>query len=923
MAFGTGQVARILRGDGAVRNLHLGAAGASRRPNFVVTETDNETIVGEEGLEDSLTVVLTVQPDSAVTIDVASSETSEVAVEPARLIFTAGNWNHPQTVTGVNDLILDGSQLATITIRVDIQRSAEAFRTLASQLVRVTTTDNEVGSSSVAETDGATIVSEARSTDTIRVVLDARPLASVTIGASSSDASEATAFPASMTFTPDNWNVRQVVEVTGVDDSVVDGDQTFVINLSINKAASDPAFHSAGDANVTVTTRDNDSLRMNVLQTDGNTIVSEDGSSDSVSITLSNQPTSEVLVRIVSHGTAEVETDPSWLAFTPADWNQPQRIAVRGLDDHQVDGSQLTVITISVEDWHSAAAFVGLEDHTIEVITLDDDEAGLVVTHTDNETIISENGSTDEFTVSLTTRPTSLVTIDVLSSDVGEIIASPPRLRFTMDNWNIPQRVTVVGVDDFAIDGDQLSVITLSASPGQSDAAYRDVSRSVTGISTDNDIPGISIDSNQIAVSEAGTSGLLRIKLTAQPESSVTIVVAVDDRTEVAVSSILLTFQPDDWHLPQTLAVTGVDDNVVDGDSVTSVRLTVSKSMSDEHFHSVAERRIDVTVLDDDKLPTAIEGAIVTSTSLTLTHSGQVLDIADLAALGMTELSRVDIRGVGDNTPRLDANMIADIASTTRTLLVHADKGDTVEIGSGWRLHATETQDGEFVRVLKQAGATLRMIGPDDWSNPANSLDVNGNGTVEPLDALQIIHELNTPRFNASGRLRDAAEVSDFPNSFYDVSADGFVSPQDVLIVVNYLNRLAGTAAEGEEAIPAYLNEDSTNAEQTPQAVNRKNLQPGAASSSDNIDVYRLVDSHQLIAGPIANHESLRIDATKGSTREAIDAFLADEEWFDRIFSPTSEHVHLVAGICSYSVRQARSSSIDTIRLHRRAVALS
>ena len=46
---------------------------------------------------------------------------------------------------------------------------------------------------------------------------------------SSSDTTEGTVGPASLTFTTANWNMAQTVTVTGVDDAVVDGDVAYTI----------------------------------------------------------------------------------------------------------------------------------------------------------------------------------------------------------------------------------------------------------------------------------------------------------------------------------------------------------------------------------------------------------------------------------------------------------------------------------------------------------------------------------------------------------------------------------------------------------------------------------------------------------------------------------------------------------------------
>src|SRR5258705_38985 len=59
-----------------------------------------------------------------------------------------------------------------------------------------------------------------------------QPTANVTIGLSSSDLTEGTVAPASVTFTSANWNTTQTVTITGVDDFVVDGNVTRMISTA-------------------------------------------------------------------------------------------------------------------------------------------------------------------------------------------------------------------------------------------------------------------------------------------------------------------------------------------------------------------------------------------------------------------------------------------------------------------------------------------------------------------------------------------------------------------------------------------------------------------------------------------------------------------------------------------------------------------
>ena len=78
--------------------------------------------------------------------------------------------------------------------------------------------------------------------------------------------------PTSLIFTPQNWDDPQshTVTVTGVDDPIVDGDQTTLITLAINQTGTlDSAFDNLPDRTVSVVTRDVDgSIRGTVWDDD-------------------------------------------------------------------------------------------------------------------------------------------------------------------------------------------------------------------------------------------------------------------------------------------------------------------------------------------------------------------------------------------------------------------------------------------------------------------------------------------------------------------------------------------------------------------------------------------------------------------------------------------------------------------------------
>src|SRR5207253_621473 len=122
--------------------------------------------------------------------------------------------------------------------------------------VAVTNTDDDGAGITVAPIAGL-VTSESGGTATFTVVLQTQPVADVTIGVSSSDLTEGTVAPASVTFTAANWNVAQTVTVTGVDDQVDDGDIAYTITTAAASSA-DPNYNNMNAADVAATNTDDD-----------------------------------------------------------------------------------------------------------------------------------------------------------------------------------------------------------------------------------------------------------------------------------------------------------------------------------------------------------------------------------------------------------------------------------------------------------------------------------------------------------------------------------------------------------------------------------------------------------------------------------------------------------------------------------------
>ncbi len=99
---------------------------------------------------------------------------------------------------------------------------------------------------------------EAGGTASVEVSLASAPLQNVVVSVVSSDTGEGTVSPDSLTFTPDNWDTPQTVTLTGVEDSLDDGDQSYAIQFSTS--STDLLYDGLAVADLTVVNVDNDPI---------------------------------------------------------------------------------------------------------------------------------------------------------------------------------------------------------------------------------------------------------------------------------------------------------------------------------------------------------------------------------------------------------------------------------------------------------------------------------------------------------------------------------------------------------------------------------------------------------------------------------------------------------------------------------------
>ena len=208
------------------------------------------------------------------------------------------------TVTGLNDNLSDGTQ--SYVIRLDADNSTTdtvGYKSLDPQDVAMSTTDDEAASFMVSAASGS--VSESGSTATFTVKLTSQPSSTVSIPVSSTDTGEATVSADTdnssgsyLVFTTENWNADHVVTVTGVNDNLSDGTQSYVIRLDADNNTTDTVgYQSLDPQDVAMSTTDDETASFMVSSASGS--VSESGSTATFTVKLTSQPSSTVSLSLI------------------------------------------------------------------------------------------------------------------------------------------------------------------------------------------------------------------------------------------------------------------------------------------------------------------------------------------------------------------------------------------------------------------------------------------------------------------------------------------------------------------------------------------------------------------------------------------------------------------------------------------------
>jgi hypothetical protein len=332
--------------------------------------------------------------------------------------------------------------------------------------------------------------------------LNQAPTDNVTVAITSADG-QISASPATVTFTPSNWNVVQTVTISAVEDATIDGDKntTFTVGVS---ASNDSNYNAVADASVPVSVIDSGRVPgITISESGGDTQLLEGGASDTLTIVLNTPPSDNVTITITDNDTddSEISYSPTTLTFTPSNWDQPQTITLSALEDYLLDGNQ--TIQLNMNSSSADLGNNGLSNQLTLSVSDSGRFPGIVITSSGSTNQVSENGTTtDTITLVLNTPPTDNVTVTITDNDTddSEVSYLPDNLTFTPSDWNVAQTVTLTAIEDYVQDNHQTTLLTMTSSSG--DATNDNLSSTTEVLTVDSQTAGgITISQSSLTLS--------------------------------------------------------------------------------------------------------------------------------------------------------------------------------------------------------------------------------------------------------------------------------------------------------------------------------------------------------------------------------------------------------------------------------------
>ncbi|MDA7957147.1 MAG: hypothetical protein MPK34_08000, partial [Gammaproteobacteria bacterium] len=562
-----------------------------------------------DGADATFTVVLPNRPTGNVVVNLTNSDATEVSVTPTTLTFNTTNWDRPQTVmvNGMDDDFDDGDRPYTITLAVDDNATDDDRYDGKTATVSGENADDDDAMIAITanpeflvEAGGAQAVTfTATLSGDVRLENEAVITLSVSADGTASDTTDFTAFtPGAITLPANTQSASAApVMITPTADAIPDNNETILINA---------AFSGAPFADITIPDLELQIREYELVAGMLSADTTEARGTATFGLSLKSQPAGNVVVDVASSAADEAAVAPAKITFTTDNWDTPQIITATGVDDNLDDGDQEFTINLTVNnaetdddnyDGLTASVDGSNTDDDTAMLTLAASPAAIAETGGAQPVVITATLGGDvrfaeEMTVSLANK-TSGAGAGTATEGTDYDAFTPPDITIPANaaSASVTFAITPMDEDPPVEDDGETIVIT----PTLEGFTLADITITIREL-------GLVVGALTGAATEAndGADATFTVALAAAPASGRVVVDVTSENTdEASVSPTSLTFTTSDWNQPQTVTVTGVDDNLDDGDQDYTITVAVNDSTDDANYHGISEEVTGMNADDD------------------------------------------------------------------------------------------------------------------------------------------------------------------------------------------------------------------------------------------------------------------------------------------------------------------------------------
>lgn len=320
-------------------------------------------------------------------------------------------------------------------------------------------------------------------------------------------------------------------------------------------------------------------------ESQGNTSVTEIGDSDEYIIKADKEPRADLTVTIDTD--EQLAVDKREVTLTKENYSEGVSVQVTAIDDTD---DESTIHKGRIEhNLVSADKKVYLE---VDITDNDGDDAlnGIEFVKTGGSNIVTEAGSTDNYTIRRNSEPASAISIDI--SPDGQLTTDKSSVEINSSNYSTGVDVTITAVDD---DIDEADSHTGNIIHTIGSGTY---SMEVTV--TDNDTAGFTLaNETGISIKEGETTHDYTIVLDSEPAHDVEIVIENSssypgELTFNGQSTETLVFTSANWNSPQTVTVGGDDDSDYEFSHTGEIIHTVTSSDTKYDNYVIANLNVDL-----------------------------------------------------------------------------------------------------------------------------------------------------------------------------------------------------------------------------------------------------------------------------------------------------------------------------------------